>query len=92
MHIYESRPTFVEAVQHDGLDFTALAELAPGKVRIHVMTGSLELHAGKDGAQEWVPVPVGHWLVRQPGDPSDVWPVDPSYFAEKYDLPDQAQG
>jgi hypothetical protein len=50
------------------------------------MAGKLELLAGKDGAQEWVPVPVGHWLVCQPGNKSDVWPVDPDYFAGKYEL------
>jgi hypothetical protein len=32
-----------------------------------------------------VPVPVGHWLVHQPGDLSDIWPVDPHYFEAKYE-------
>ena len=41
--------------------------------------------AGKDGAQGWVPLPLGHWVVRQPGDLSDHWPVDPDYFAGKYE-------
>lgn len=26
-------------------------------------------------------------IVRQPGDPSDLWPVEPSYFTAKYDVP-----
>lgn len=43
------------------------------------------IEAGKDGAQGWVPVPLGHWIVRQPGDLSDHWPVDPDYFARKYE-------
>lgn len=54
----------------------------------------LQLLAGKDGAQGWVPVPIGHWIVRNPGDNSDMWPVDPDYFAAKYerDLPKQGWG
>lgn len=47
--------------------------------------GSIDLEAGKDGAQGFVPVPVGHWIVRNPGDHSDYWPVDPDYFAAKYE-------
>lgn len=44
-----------------------------------------KLLAGKDGAQEWVPVPVGHWLVHLPGDTTDVWPVEDAYFQAKYE-------
>lgn len=43
------------------------------------------IKAGKDGAQGWVPVPVGYWIVRQPGDLTDHWPVDPDYFDKKYE-------
>ena len=43
------------------------------------------IQAGKDGAQGWVPVPLGHWAVRQSGDLTDHWPVDPAYFAGKYE-------
>lgn len=91
MTLYKSRPQYVEAIQHTGevTNPWALDEFAPGKVRIDPETGSLMLLAGKDGAQDWVPVPVGHWLVNQPGDKSDIWPVDPDYFAAKYDLPDE---
>jgi hypothetical protein len=88
MSLYKSRPQYVEAIHHEG-DFTALEEFAPGKVTIDPATGLLMLLAGKDGAQDWVPVPLGHWLVHQPDDLSDIWPVDPDYFAAKYDLPDQ---
>jgi len=50
---------------------------------------SIQILAGKDGAQDWVPVPLGHWIVRSVGDLSDHWPVDPAYFANKYEaLPD----
>lgn len=82
---YRKKPMNVEAAQHDGLDFTALQEVAGDKVRIDPGTGALELLAGKDGAQGWVPVPVGHWIVRNPGDLSDVWPVDAEFFARTYD-------
>lgn len=30
-------------------------------------------------------VPIGHWVVRQPGDVTDLWPVAPDYFAAKYE-------
>lgn len=84
MPLYRSKPTEVEAAQWNGFDITEdLIDLAGDKARA---TGhGLELLAGKDGAQEWVPVPDGHWLVRQPGDPSDIWPVDPDYFDAKYE-------
>lgn len=81
---FQSKPSTVDAVQHTG-DFVALQEFAGEKVRIDPGSGTLLLLAGKDGAQEWVPVPSGHWLVCQPGDPSDIWPVDPDYFAAKYE-------
>lgn len=85
---YRSKPSEVEAVQwlpEDGLH--ELVAFAGEKVRTVESHGGhdLQLLAGKDGAQEWVPVPVGHWLVMQPGDPSHIWPVDPEYFASKYD-------
>ena len=83
---YISRPQVVEAIQWVR-DLNRLVEIdqwAPGKTRWDSQ-GELMLLAGKDGAQEWVPVPVGHWLVHQPGDLSDVWPVDPHYFDAKYE-------
>jgi len=45
----------------------------------------VKILAGQDGAQGWVPVPLGHWVVRKPGDLTDHWPVDPIYFAGKYE-------
>jgi len=84
--LYVSRSQHVEAIQWDGhvSRATAIVEWAGAdKVALGDDYG-LRLLAGKDGAQEWVPVPVGHWLVRQPGDVSDIWPVDPDYFAAKY--------
>jgi hypothetical protein len=47
--------------------------------------GTALILAGKDGAQGWVPVPLGHWIVRSAGDFTDHWPVDPDYFAAKYE-------
>lgn len=45
---------------------------------------SIRIMAGKDGAQGWVPVPLGHWVVRSPGDLTDHWPVEDDYFSAKY--------
>jgi hypothetical protein len=83
MTLYQSRPTTVEAVQWTGENGAECFGFCKPKVRIAF--GEVELLAGKDGAQEWVPVPIGHWLVCQPDDKSDIWPVDPDYFAAKYE-------
>lgn len=83
MNRYVSKPQQVEAIQWTGDQVPIIGSVFFGVVRF--TWDGLELLAGKDGAQGWVPVPVGHWLVRNPGDPSDNWPVDPVYFAGKYD-------
>jgi hypothetical protein len=82
---FVSRPQEVEAVQWTGTaaSFAEAVTDLPGKVRSRGLN-DLSLLAGKDGAQEWVPVPIGHWLVHMPGDLTDVWPVDSDYFAAKY--------
>lgn len=92
---FRSRPSSIDAIRWNGQNFDAVrqwlgtthdeqikAKLAPSE------DGSrydLKLLAGKHGAQEYVPVPVGHWVVSQPGDRSDVWPVDHDYFITKYE-------
>jgi len=88
--IYVSRPQMVAAFQwlgpqseDDLIDGFLGAEGVNGRVRF--VGDDLELMAGVGGAQGWVPVPVGHWIVRKPGDFSDHWPVDPDYFAAKYE-------
>lgn len=90
MHV--SKPQRVEAIRWTGGNRDAVLRFAPDKTKYVVSDYiGMSLLAGKDGAQEWVPVPLGHWLVHQPGDLSDVWPVDPDYFAAKYsddDSPD----
>jgi hypothetical protein len=90
--IYRSKPSEVEAVQWIGDNWEEMRDFAGVKVdytALDLTSGErvveLKLLAGKDGAQEWVPVPKGHWLVMQPGDKSDIWPVDPEYFANKYE-------
>lgn len=95
MSEYQSKPSIIEAVQWTGSkeSLAAVIEFCGDKCRQSGYDGDrsedmsaikVELLAGKDGAQEWVPVPLGHWLVNQPGDKSDIWPVDPDYFANKY--------
>jgi hypothetical protein len=85
---YRSKPSTIEAVQWDDKNFPECVAFGDGKVRF-IKTApdvmELQLLAGKDGAQDWVPVPVGHWLVNQPGDKSDIWPVEADYFAAKYE-------
>ena len=87
-HVYQSKPSLIEAVQWN--DETAVDDLwahTDGKVNVRFDpdgTRRLDLLAGKDGAQDWVPVPLGHWIVHPPGDTSDVWPVEDAYFQDKY--------
>lgn len=92
--LYTSKPQQVETVQWTGDNRDEIESYGGGKVAfgpswdVHAAGPRLTLLAGRDGAQEWVPVPVGHWLVCQPGDKSDIWPVDPEYFANKYFVAD----
>lgn len=89
MNLYVSKPQKVQAVQWKGNNGASCVAFAPGKVRSAAPEepepDGLMLLAGKDGSQGWVPVPVGHWLVCQPGDLSDVWPVEDDYFQSKYE-------
>lgn len=92
--IYMSKPQQVEAVQWTGGNRDAIVDFAGDKARFYdsstIMVGYyLNLLAGKDGAQKWVPVPVGHWLVCQVDDKSDIWPIDPEYFENKYFVADR---
>lgn len=87
MTVYRSKPQHVEAVQWTGDNLPAVVEALGSKVRFETI-GGLQLRAGKAGAQGWVPVPVGHWIVHPPGDMGDIWPVEADYFAAKYELPD----
>lgn len=90
---YRSKPQEVEAVKWDDTDdtveelwaFTARAISLRFVDDDEADRRTLYLVAGVNGAQGPVPVPVGHWIVRRPGDASDLWPVDPDYFAEKYE-------
>lgn len=93
---YISKPSEIEAVQWTGDNAEEVLAFTNGRPRLvefRKVEGdegwSLRLRAGKDGAQKHVPVPVGHWIVHPPGDLSDVWPVDPDYFAKKYEAVEQ---
>lgn len=96
MSLYRSKPQQVEAVQWTGDNWDEVLPFGgpQGKVASVLTLGSqsgyenvkdIQLLAGKDGAQGWVPVPVGHWLVHPPSDLTDIWPVDLDYFAAKYE-------
>lgn len=84
---FRSKPQEIEATQWTGDNVDDFYEYG-----LKVLFGrdddgpwNMLLKAGKDGAQEYVPVPVGHWVVHMPGDMSDMWPVDDEYFRNKYD-------
>lgn len=84
---YVSRPTEVEAVQWTG-DNPDEIEKAIGADKASTTIfgdGRLYIMAGVDGAQDWVPVPKGHWLLHVPGDLSAVWPVENEAFLRKYE-------
>jgi hypothetical protein len=87
---YVSKPTEIEAIQwkgtHASLNFF-VENNWPVRHDPFMMLDqdALELLAGKYGAQGYVPVPIGHWIVRNPADTTDYWPVDPYYFASKYE-------
>lgn len=88
---YVSKPQRVEAIQWTGNNQQEVHDFLHGHA---IFTGDsrygwdLKIEAGKDGAQEWVPVPVGHWVVRASGNLTDHWPVDDSYFQRKYERVD----
>jgi hypothetical protein len=89
--VYESKPSRIEAVQWTGKNFTELMAFAPVDYEDDDHDPACYLSAGKDGAQDYVPVPVGHWIVRAEGDDSDYWPVDADYFAAKYQEAGEAE-
>lgn len=82
---YQSKPSTIEAVQWTGDNHDEVTAFLPTVDLVFFRDDSLHLQAGKDGAQGLVPVPVGHWIVRQPGDLTHHWPIDPDYFANKYE-------
>ena len=85
---YRSKPQEVEAIQWTGDNRQEIHDFLGDKCRFDSDSRygwDLKILAGKDGAQKWVPVPLNHWTVRPPGDESDVWPIDPDYFAAKYE-------
>lgn len=86
---FRSQPSEVEAVQWTGDNADEIIEFASAFcefVNGPVATGPRELmvKAGVDGAQGWVSVPVGHWIVKSVTDPIHAWPVDDTFFNGKY--------
>jgi len=96
---FRSKPQEVEALQWTGDDPLGMQRFCgpnpdvgdPLIWRFYVDNGEGRLLAGVDGAQGWVPVPVGHWVVYPPGDRSDVWPVEDGYFRGKYEPADDGE-
>lgn len=91
-YLYRSKPTLVEAIQWNGRNWEEVFAFTGPKGASTIDKTDpdgdghpLQILAGKDGAQEWVPVPPGHWLVRPVGDDSDLWPVEDTWFRQKYE-------
>ena len=85
---YRSKPQEVEAVQWTGDNLEEVESFGVEFRYAARWNDPLKIKAGKDGEQEMVPVPVGNWIVRQPDDRTDHWPVNPDYFATKYEPAD----
>jgi hypothetical protein len=83
---YRFKPSTIEAVRWTGDNWPEIVEF--GARHFIDRGGTLQLLAGKDGAQQHVPVPVGYWIVRAEGDRRDHWPVEDAYFRAKYELID----
>ena len=78
------KPVPVSAVQWTGTNVHEVRAFAPGCFRVEAPTDEhprAELLAGVEGAQGWVPLPVGHWVFGAPG---DFWPVDHEYVLANY--------
>lgn len=87
MTLYRSKPQTVEAVCWSG-SWPDVKDFAVGKVASASNLDGLPLLllTGVHGAQGWIPVPVGHWIVRSVNDHSHYWAVSAEYFAEKYEV------
>lgn len=70
----------LEAFQWTGDNYDEVVAFT-GQDYVH-QAGGLELWCGTDGAQGWVPVPVGHWIAK--ATPTDVYPIEAEYFAAHF--------
>lgn len=82
---FRSKPSEIEALQWTGDNLEEVESFGVKFRYASRWTHPLKIKAGKEGAQDYVPVPVGHWIVRSPGDLSDHWPVEDDYFRNKYE-------
>lgn len=94
---YRNKPSEIEAVQWKGNNFATIVAFFEGSTEERgeqifrwldwggQYNSRLQVRAGVDGAQGWVDVPRGHWVVRNPGDHGDYWPVEEKYFDRKYE-------
>lgn len=88
---FRSRPSTVLAVRWDGTydSRDQIKEFVPENRIAWALTPSgrlsLELVAGVNGAQGWVFVPIGEWVVRPVDSDEDFWPVEDAYFRAKYE-------
>lgn len=89
---FRSLPSEIDAIRWNGLNFGEVREWlgkthneqTKAKLQPNVDGYDLLILAGVDGASGYVDVPVGHWVASNPGDRSDVWPLDHGRMLAKY--------
>lgn len=85
---YRRKPTEIEAVHWTAtreayLDIKDLGVSVTVNVNWGRYSG-MKILAGKNQAQGWVEVPVGHWIAKASDD--DFYPIDPEVFAATYEV------
>jgi hypothetical protein len=89
--VFQSKPTLVEAIRWNTTAevFSEVIDFTNEKCRVQQhpqgIDFTLEIQAGVDGASGWVAVPHGDWILRNPGDTTDIWPCDAARFDDKYE-------
>jgi hypothetical protein len=82
---YVSQPTEVRAIYWDGTDDVLDALTNCGCEYELDGIQLLTIKAGVKGAQGWVPVEVGHYILCSEEPELHFWPVDKAVFERKYE-------
>lgn len=82
---FQSKPSTVEAVQWTGDNLDEVEAFGVPYNHVSFWRYPLAIKASVNGVQDFVAVPVGHWIVRPEGDHTDHRLVAPDYFRLKYE-------